>query len=182
MSRPLLLLTLLTLIVACSSSAPRNDTSAAVAPTAADEWVCVAALDRAGWLCARGGRPATPVPAPASPQTPIPVSSPSPSSTTGTITPTPLDALPRDFFTIELAAFERADEPQAWLDTLGVDGLLSARVARDGAIRYVLLFGVYTDRAEAQQAADARPPALARFTPRVLNLGSLQDEMARAAE
>jgi septal ring-binding cell division protein DamX len=186
MSRPLSVLLLLALVVGCGTRAPRTSTE--VATSAREDWFCVDAGDGTHWRCARGAPPSDVVREPVLAMEPRPAGSaesvaPPPAAAVTPPRPpepTPLWELPRDFFTVQLAAFASEAELDGVASELGLERPLTARIERDGTIYWVLLLGIYPDRDEAERAAESRPDELERFTPWVRSVGSLQDAMARA--
>ena len=64
----------------------------------------------------------------------------------------------------------------------GVAGLAAARVERDGRLFYVLLLGIYRNRADAVRAVESSPAELHHPTPWIRPLHTLKQAMLRADE
>jgi septal ring-binding cell division protein DamX len=207
MPRSFSLLLAFTVLGGCGAATPRT---AQDAPRFHDrpEWRCVDAGDGGGWSCAKGppltreerraatastnvtattstDPPLAAAGATSIASTPVAPAPPesmaaSPESPAAAIAATPLERLPPDFYAVQLAAVTRRDEVEALAERLDLERPLTARIERDGALFWVLLLGIYPDRAEAERAATAIPSSAA-LSPWVRSVGSLQQAMARAA-
>ena len=84
-------------------------------------------------------------------------------------------------YAVQLAAYTRPGNLEAFVAANGLHDLPQARVERGGQAFHVLLLGVYATREAAQQAAAARPPELSVLTPWVRSLRSLQQALSPAS-
>ncbi len=91
-----------------------------------------------------------------------------------------LEDLPSDFYTIQLLALSNKRALEEFAASTKIKGYSAAEVEKDGSFFYVLLLGVYADKATAEKVAQNLPRSLGDVTPWVRPLGSLQDAMLRA--
>jgi septal ring-binding cell division protein DamX len=115
-----------------------------------------------------------------------PVEVEQPPAITATVAPAnpdnPLAQHPADHYTVQLMTMVSERRLNAYLADKQLTDLPTARVERDGQIKYVLLLGVYESFALAQQAlANDIPDALDHEQAWIRRLGSLQADMRRAA-
>jgi septal ring-binding cell division protein DamX len=83
---------------------------------------------------------------------------------------------------VQLVALKSTRAVDAWVKSRELTGVSVARIAKDGEVLYVVLLGVYPDRASAMQAADERPPSLRDVVPWIRKVASLQAAMRAAAQ
>ena len=81
---------------------------------------------------------------------------------------------------MQLFALSSPEAVETFVATAGVPGLAAARVERDGRLFYVLLLGIYRDRANAIRAAESPPEQLEHLTPWIRPLSTLKQAMLRA--
>ena len=94
--------------------------------------------------------------------------------------PTRLVELPGHFYAVQLIAMPSKETLEAFITSRRLTGMSAARVTSGSEIFYVLLLGVYPDRASAELAAEERPPPLQELTPWVRKLESLQRAVLEA--
>ena len=87
-----------------------------------------------------------------------------------------------DYYAVQLVALKSTRAVDAWVKSRELTGVSVARIAKDGEVLYVVLLGVYPDRASAMQAADERPPSLRDVVPWIRKVASLQAAMRAAAQ
>ncbi len=196
-------LAIMVALVGCRGGASAQPTSGAIDTRTGQPWHCVPDAQRTGWICERGDD-FPPLPARAV-ETPVVASSAEPPSVAPVVTllqqpandqmsshspdldertdrylAIDLRDVPRNHFVVQLTAMIERRELDALIDALNVEGLSSARVENDGRVFYVLLYGNYAERADAEKAARDRPLALREYEPWIRSVGSLQDAMLRA--
>ena len=93
-----------------------------------------------------------------------------------------LTDVPPDDYAVQLVALKSTRAVDAWVKSRELTGVSIARIAKDGEVLYVVLLGVYPDRASATQAADERPPSLHDVTPWIRKVGALQTAIRAAAQ
>jgi len=93
---------------------------------------------------------------------------------------TPLLDLPGDYYALQLAIRDSREALGRFAEAYRLIGLPHVRVARRGRLAYVLLAGVYRDRADAERARDGLPKRLGSMRPWIRRLHSLQSAMLRA--
>lgn len=76
-------------------------------------------------------------------------------------------------YTVQLIALPSAERLEAFVRDRGVADLIATEVSRDGKPHFVLLLGVYPDRASASEAAADLPEALSDLRPWVRPMQSL---------
>ena len=95
--------------------------------------------------------------------------------------PMKLTDLPPDYYAVQVVALKSQQAVEAWVRDRELTGMSVARIAKDDEILFVVLLGVYPDRASAERAVDERPPPLRDLTPWVRKLASLQAAIRAAA-
>ena len=90
-------------------------------------------------------------------------------------------AEPPTHYAVQLIAFEREAQMDAFVTANVLHDLPRACVQRDGKVFHVLLLGVYATREAAQRAADGRPEPLGNLTPWIRSMGSLQQAAVPAS-
>lgn len=88
--------------------------------------------------------------------------------------------LPDEFYAVQLLALSSPEAVEEFVTDAGVPGLAAARVERDGRLFYVLLMGIYRNRADAVRAAGSPPAELEGLTPWIRPLSTLKEAMLRA--
>ena len=81
---------------------------------------------------------------------------------------------------MQLLALSSPEAVETFVATAGVPGLAAARVERNGRLFYVLLLGIYRNRADAIRAAASPPGELKDLTPWIRPLSTLKQAMLRA--
>ena len=89
-------------------------------------------------------------------------------------------ALPASFYALQLLAMSSQEALDSFAAEQGLHDTISARVARDGDIYYVLLAGIYADQDAAEQALASLPPAVRALRPWIRPLGLLQQAIRLA--
>ncbi len=90
--------------------------------------------------------------------------------------------LPDEFYAVQLMALGSPEAVERFVNEARVPGLAAARVELDGRLFYVLLLGIYRDRADATRAAESSPAELSRLTSWIRPLRTLKQAMLRADE
>jgi DamX protein len=89
-------------------------------------------------------------------------------------------AQPASRFTVQLLATASRERWQSYLAARASETRLAGfQMRRDGAIWYVVLFGSYATRAEAEGAATRLPASLGQVEPWVRTFGSIHAIMMR---
>lgn len=88
--------------------------------------------------------------------------------------------LPDEFYAVQLLALSSSGAVERFVAEARVPGLAAARVERGGRLFYVLLLGIYRDRADAVRAIASPPDELKELTPWIRPLGTLKEAMRRA--
>ncbi len=106
-----------------------------------------------------------------------PVNTPSPAADTPHVR---IQDLPPDLWTIQLGAFSERERLQRFAQAHDLWGLTAARVRTDAGQFFVLLWGVYQTRDQAEEYARRLPASLQGVEPWIRRVGPLQDAMRRA--
>ncbi len=96
--------------------------------------------------------------------------------------PTSLLQLPGDFWVAQLMAVSSKEFLEEYAAEHQLRGLSAARVASDDRLFYVLILGIYENKALAQQAIADLPPPYDQYNPFLRSLKSLQQAMRKADE
>jgi septal ring-binding cell division protein DamX len=186
-------LLIITLAASSSSCGGHRVPSNVTASSHATPWFCQA-KDRETWDCVQDAELAA-RPAPAAPTPPTTPHEPEPQPVTKgsdpSVTvrderpayqslafepdqPMKLTDLPPDYYAVQVVALKSQRAVEKWVKERGLTHMSVARIAKDDEILFVVLLGVYPDRASAERAVDERPPPLRDVTPWVRKLSSLQ--------
>lgn len=144
---------------ACSVFAPK------VAPPAEEPAIAVAAAVPP---------PASVASAPLAPVEPAPPAMPAPPALGRAVRAEQILDLPGEYFAVQLVAFRDKADVLAYIARHDLGDPPYGRVLRQGEVWYVLLYGVWPSKAEAEAAVAAMPEDLRQATPWVRRLGDLQ--------
>lgn len=90
-------------------------------------------------------------------------------------------ALPANYYAVQLAAFRRRDEVLAYIRAHDLGDPAYGRLRRGGEVWFVVLYGVWATKSEAQSAVAALPAHLRSPAPWVRRLGDLQQAIKAVA-
>jgi len=173
---------LLWVCVAAAGCAHHRATDASI-ETPAQPWFCQADATGTGWQCDHDGvvnriarRPQQPRAVEARTAA---ESSPPHEAAVSPNPPVGSSDTPPDGFVVQLLAMSSKQALESLAAELQVPGMSAARIERDGRLFYVLLLGVYPDRAAAEGASAARPDALQGYKPWIRRFSSLQEAIQR---
>ena len=94
--------------------------------------------------------------------------------------PASLEALPGDYWAVQLIALNSEAELRDFMQSTQLDELTGAMINVNGRTWYVALLGVFENRDLAERAAAQRPAALQRYEPYIRSVASLQAAMIAA--
>lgn len=87
--------------------------------------------------------------------------------------------MPAEYFTVQLLAVSTKQQVENFVETHDLYEMVAVQIIQDEKTLYVLLPGVYTSRADAQDALKSLPDGVKEQQPWVRSLQSLQNVMSK---